>query len=842
MTVVALKRPPPPISYDLLSLDALRGLLDHDRLVDIGWDPVTQTIAPRPDAWGFGYAVCAVIDCRAAINRGAVGGNEGLCKPCGRRLRYSKMRKDEFLALRRNPAEPDLCRICRIPGHMRPAWTHGFCPTHAKRKASMGWTDEQLIASAAPLPSTPPCQKVGCSKHSGISGLCHGCFIGLRQLRRRRPGNTVEEWALIPVEVKGGPPNFDLSVLSERLRLELLWAAQYLAEADLRSPLERFGEMYGGILRLGSESVMSAELPSIKTRWPGAVRMVQRAMAAATADPEEEIGKDIWDLRVLGRDPSSSSGRYVHFEGIHQRWLRSAAKLIAADQLPTKHANTLRHWISGLVALSESLLDRADGGHDHTMLGRPDIMRFLHHPRIWKTCSADTRAARVQAAHRFFRLALDSELQLDGGPLRGLPREFRFKASDVPAIRDDDQEEIAGKGLPHVVLRQLESAPSLALLREMYGDDGVALVQLQIRVGRRTAEICILPIDCLQYDEEFNATTGEMRTFPVLVHDMPKVKRKGHRIPLPEGEDIILEQRARVQQRYPNVPVSKLPLFPRRTKNPSSVPRAIGSQRLSKIVRVWVDALPSLTDENGNAFDRLLVTPYSFRHSYAQRHVDANVSVHDLKELMGHKDINTTQGYFVIGRERLRNASAVGAKYRVTYTGAPVAPIGQRALDSDKLRSAVGSIGVPHGLCFETTNVKAAGTACPKRYVCDSCEHFRTDLTYLDELRVRLARMIDDDEGWVAQLDPELMALIADKTPQAQQIKALRKLLKRMEEMEAQLPDHARAQLEEAREVLSRGRARTRTALEVHLHAPRIAHPEPLHNPTVAAVSVEAAA
>ena len=45
-------------------------------------------------------------------------------------------------------------------------------------------------------------------------------------------------------------------------------------------------------------------------------------------------------------------------------------------------------------------------------------------------------------------------------------------------------------------------------------------------------------------------------------------------------------------------------------------------------------------------FDRSAIYPYAFRHSYAQRHADAGVSVEILKELMDHKDLSVTQGYY----------------------------------------------------------------------------------------------------------------------------------------------------------------------------------------------------
>ena len=60
-------------------------------------------------------------------------------------------------------------------------------------------------------------------------------------------------------------------------------------------------------------------------------------------------------------------------------------------------------------------------------------------------------------------------------------------------------------------------------------------------------------------------------------------------------------------------------------------------------------------------FDRSAIYPYAFRHSYAQRHADAGVSVEILKELMDHKDLSVTQGYYT----NPRKLHQTGAKAQV---------------------------------------------------------------------------------------------------------------------------------------------------------------------------------
>ena len=54
-------------------------------------------------------------------------------------------------------------------------------------------------------------------------------------------------------------------------------------------------------------------------------------------------------------------------------------------------------------------------------------------------------------------------------------------------------------------------------------------------------------------------------------------------------------------------------------------------------------------------------------------------------------------------------------------------------LDSEYARRAVGEVSVPFGICREPSNVAAAGRACPFRFRCIGCDHFRADASYLPE-------------------------------------------------------------------------------------------------------------
>lgn len=172
-----------------------------------------------------------------------------------------------------------------------------------------------------------------------------------------------------------------------------------------------------------------------------------------------------------------------------------------------------------------------------------------------------------------------------------------------------------------------------------------------IDTGRRPDEICQLTLDCLERD-----TDGK----PVLIYDNIKVHRHGRRLPIPEATAAaIVAQQQRVRQRFPHEPSNYLKLLPTPARNPHGR-RSITDNSVTSRHRKWVNALPDIlvpiaVEVDGKTttkmlpFDKKRIFPYAFRHTYAQRHADAGVPVDVLRELMDHRQIQTTQRYYRVG-------------------------------------------------------------------------------------------------------------------------------------------------------------------------------------------------
>lgn len=129
-----------------------------------------------------------------------------------------------------------------------------------------------------------------------------------------------------------------------------------------------------------------------------------------------------------------------------------------------------------------------------------------------------------------------------------------------------------------------------------------------------------------------------------------------------------------------------------------------------------------------------------------------------------------------------RTRAAVEKLIAHQYNGSGRRPWRQAAelLDSEHARHRVGQIAVPFGICAEPLNVQAGGTACPYRMRCVGCGHFRTDASFLPELRAYLDRLLADRERVLAATDIDDWARV-EATPSDAEISKIRHLIHHVE-------------------------------------------------------------
>ncbi|MGH9222909.1 MAG: transposase [Acidimicrobiales bacterium] len=130
----------------------------------------------------------------------------------------------------------------------------------------------------------------------------------------------------------------------------------------------------------------------------------------------------------------------------------------------------------------------------------------------------------------------------------------------------------------------------------------------------------------------------------------------------------------------------------------------------------------------------------------------------------------------------------------------------QALLDSEHARRALGEVAVPFGVCTEPSNVAAGGGACPFRFRCAGCDHFRTDVSYLPDLQAYLDDLLRKRERLLACSELEDWAR-REAMPSEEEISRIRALSSRVRAGLDDLSPDERAAIDEAVEVVRRHRA-----------------------------------
>lgn len=227
---------------------------------------------------------------------------------------------------------------------------------------------------------------------------------------------------------------------------------------------------------------------------------------------------------------------------------------------------------------------------------------------------------------------------------------------------------------------------------------------------------------------------------------------------------------------------------------------------MSKAHRAFIDSIAEqLVDDTGQPFPAAVVVPYAYRHSYAQRHADHGTPPDVLRDLMGHVSMQTTMGYYRVTEKRVRQAVNQVAHHQFDSQGRRVFADIAGLVAEEHARLRVGQIAVPFGVCTEPSNVKAGGHACPYKYSCIGCGHFRSDASYLPELKSYLQQLLADRERILAATDVQEWVR-AKAAPSDEEIDQLRGLIRRVEDDLDHLSPADQQRIQEAIDVIRSAR------------------------------------
>ncbi|WP_307624134.1 site-specific integrase [Streptomyces sp. V3I7] len=470
------------------------------------------------------------------------------------------------------------------------------------------------------------------------------------------------------------------------------------------------------------------------------------------------------------------------------RWIRNG---VAPDVVQTLlgHASSastavylhaqdedLRAAVAAVAAVESLAPERPEDGHDYSTSHRRALLRH------WRTFLEYARQAGM----------------MDHVP-GGFALNPRFHSIAAVEVTEDD----LGRAIPEHVIAQLDVHLGLLGASTGYASGGwraadfARMYQVVYAVlrdtGRRPGEVTSLHRDCLE------RVDGK----PTLIYDNHKRRRHGRRLPISETTAQLVETWQKELDALPAVPACAQWLFP--SPGQRNRPRRghlNTSHFCNRIFRNWVDELiPDLVDdrldEDGapHAYDRTQVVPYGFRHAYAQRHADAGTRPDVLRELMDHRSLDVTMGYYKVSLSRKQEAVRTVAALAVDRHGAA------RGF-GDPLAYEVESVGDPYGGCTEPSNVKAGGGHCQIRFQCAGCDFYRPDPSYLPALEQQIADLRADKEAALAMEAADWVVRNLDD-----QIRAYSKSADEMRRKLDALPAEERAAVESASRELRKARS-----------------------------------
>jgi integrase len=772
--------------------ERLAALLDPAFLPEAGWDPAGRVLSLPAGHHLLGRAVCRVGECTTNVHAGL----GGVCHRCFTRLTGQGLTADQIAGSPQLPPLPARITECAVPGCQRePTVTQAvLCESHARQYRS--WVRKPPLGAFLADPRVQPlspfrsCAVLACTRAAdGARGYCNTHYQRWWTATRADPDLDEGYWQLgEPAVAEGG--QVSLCGLPPLVVVQVLFGIWQRTRGGAKTT--------GTDLRAACRALRCQQVSSIEQCAAGEVpgkpaRSLLNALARhvrrALADPASEQVKDVWDLAVFGHP-----GR-LSFTGIAQEWLRQAAKRWAAGELPRhrgKGATNVRAKINALARLSESLRARPDRGDLPAALGRADIENFLNRLGYLESAGTISRYHR-NVICRGVRTILTGiralGLTRPGQAAAGLHGDVAVGIGDIPAepVRGEP-----GRDLPPEIMTVL-----CASLDTLQPPEVQVATQIAIDTGRRPEDILGLPLDCLAHDKDGSA---------VLVYDNAKAGRMGRRLPISQATmTVITGQQDRIRARFPGTAPAGLKLLPAARCNPEGR-KPMTIDMFEGRHREWADALGPLQTRDGAIVDPAKVTPYAYRHTYAQRHADAGVPIDVLAELLDHRNLNVTRGYYRVGEDRRRDAVDKVTAMSFDRHGNRIWRDARALLESEHARYAVGDVAVPYGRCTEPANVQAGGDACPVRFRCAGCDHFRTDVSYLPDLTAYLDDLLRTRERLAAIGGVDEWAR-ASATPAQEEITRIRRLITRIKGDITQLTDTEHAQIDEAVTVIRKHRA-----------------------------------
>jgi integrase len=664
-------------------------------------------IVPRPGDAVLGTVVCQVPTCgRSSSQHGWCRAHYQRWKADGRPDRQAWASAADPTAIGHRPLAA--CRVagCRYGQHRdHMCYTH----SHAWRRQNRPPLGRWLTGITADHPQdAPECAVAGCRLlvELGEPGLCRS-----HRARWRLHGRPQLSEFLFACATYG-EARFDLRALTARARLEIQYVLQCRSdERRTRTTPRSIKPLLDYLTDTQAVSLLdhSAGFWVVQVNTRGKTGTTVRAFVGYAIDCltelrdgtgwDNEYHADVWRLARLGL-PVSRRAK-LDFRRIHPAWLRQLVKRWLRWRITGGSAlSQIRKDFIALTRLAQ--LAPLAGTTSAAELTRAVLEQYLARLAAEVT-HPKTRSGDISAVAAF----LDT---IRTQRWTQLPAEAAIYRDDHPRHDHDP----ALRALPEFVMAQLENPTNLAKLT----DPRIRLLtEVLIRTGLRIGDATRLGLDCLVRDRQ---------QAPYLRYRNHKMRREAL-VPIDdELANWLIAQQQRVRDEYPLATV----LFPRSLANPDGkLPVPTSTFHLN--LKQWLDTC-EIRDELGR---RAKVTAHQFRHTYATRLINNEVSQEVVRRLLDHTSHTMTSHYARLAdatiREQWQRAQKINIK------GEPVelpndGPLADAAWMKQNLARA--KVALPNGFCGLPLQ-----KTCPHANACLTCPLFITTAEFLPQHQRQLA-------------------------------------------------------------------------------------------------------
>ncbi|MFF2128459.1 tyrosine-type recombinase/integrase [Streptomyces olivochromogenes] len=704
------------------------------------------------------------------------------------------------------------------PQQAGPTWAAWLAERLLPGWRAAEWDESALLFTAVPgNPGTSVfiCRVEACSTHVAHNGgRCSAC----RRARWSRSNPSDFDETYVPDSARRRPniskgplpgvSQFSLSGVSPAVRHEILYGLQQRDAAGINLVPQRIRRVVAE-LPPGLSSLLDLDesfTQGLPAEAAGVLNgtLLHAQRARLQFDGGDATSGDVWQSSLVGL--TAGRGRkyaavhgVIDFRIIRQSWLRELVKEYGRAARP--NVLDLRQTLYAASIASTALAERTHGDKPEK-LSVSDMSAVVGAFRVAKRADGrDYSTSHRQSLLRLWRTFLEYARQ--AGVMDHVPGGFALNPKYHRIAAVEASEDDIGRAVPEHVIAQLNAQIPLLGTSTAYESGGwtaadfAQMYQVVYKVlrdtGRRPGEVTSLHRKCLEWID------GK----PTLIYDNHKRRRHGRRLPISETTAQEIEAWTKELDRLPPVPACEQWLFP--SPGQRNRPRRghlTSPQFCNRIFRDWVDELvPDLVeerlDDNGDllAYDRTQIVPYGFRHAYAQRHADAGTRPDVLKELMDHRSLDVTMGYYKVSLARKQEAVRTVAQLAVDRHGAPQG-------FGDPVAYEVESVAVPYGGCTEPSNVKAGGGHCRIRFQCAGCDFYRPDPSYLPALEQQVADLRADKEAALAMDAADWVVRNFDD-----QIRAYAKSADEMRRRLQELPEAERERVEAASRELRKARS-----------------------------------